>query len=635
VPVIVTAFDGKQSVSQEFTIRFRNPPNKAPVYNLSIIPGGVHDVNTTVYIDVYDFFFDPDDVYSNLTFFVNTSDASLRAKVSSIFGMGLETADGVNYRIRIHFVGPGEVTFNLGAKDPSGARSEDAVIQFQVRDKQLGGEPFPLWLILLILGAIGAGGAGMVVALRRSRTASRVAQSALEAAAKAPTERVIIQQAPAAAVAEKRKDTYDIEGVFVIYADGRMIYSKTDAGEVKLEDPELVASMFSAVQSFIKDSFQATGELNRLGFGDNTILIERGNAIFMAAIIYGEPQPELFDAMKDTIRTIENAYTGIIEEWDGSTTSLAAIDQYVAPFLALTAGRSRADVKAALTEKVVKMLSELEFFQGFVRLKCGVKNDTESVITKVTVSIDFNEDVLRLHHVEPDTYKVQGSETQLGVLNPGEKVSVAYYFDPQICTESQIDGVARYRDSKGAVHSLSMKTRKAEVVCPIFFTKEHANTAMLKRLVEGELEQRDSKVYNVTQMPEKMTYDELFSLVKEVVMAHDVHLVRDFVREDPYHGEAWFYGETKVKGYKIVIRASVMEDGKRLEFFAASTVIAAITGLLAEFNHTFHSLVGRKFATLKFESEFDEAVKDEIQKKSLLTQMRADELDGTETEQDG
>jgi hypothetical protein len=392
--------------------------------------------------------------------------------------------------------------------------------------------------------------------------------------------------------------------------------------------------MFSAVQSFIKDSFQATGELNRLGFGENTILIERGTSIFMAAIIFGEPQDDLFLAMKETVTTIENAYAGIIEEWDGSTTSLENIDQYVAPFLALTAGRSRTDVKAAMTEKVVKMLSELEFFQGFVRLKCGVKNDTESVITKVTVSIDFNEDVLRLHHIEPTTYKIQGSETQLGVLNPGEKVSVAYYFDPQICTESQIDGTARYRDSKGAVHSLSMKTRKAEVVCPIFFTKEHANTAMLKRLVEGELDQRDSKVYNIKAMPEKMTYEELFSLTKEVVLAHDVHLVRDFIKEDPYHGEAWFYGETKVKGYKIVIRASVMEDGKRVEFFAASTQIPAITGLLAEFNHTLIQLIGRKHATLKLESEFDEQVKVDIQKKSLMAKMDAAELDSGETDQD-
>ena len=637
VPVTITAFDGIQSSTQEFTIRFRNPPNQWPelLGGATWTLGDVH-VGETRRIEVPRYWFDKDDVYGNLSFVINSTDADLRRQVSGILEWYVEKIDEDTVEIVFTVKGVGKVDFPFVARDPSRATSEDNFVSVNALPIAASTGPLPWWLWIAILGGGAAGAAGLAVSLRRSRSASRVAQNALEVASKAPTERVIIQQAPAAAAVERRKDTYVIEGVFVIYSDGRMIFSKTDASaDVKLEDPELVASMFSAVQSFIKDSFQATGELNRLGFGENTILIERGAAIFMAAIIYGEPQDDLFEAMKGTVRTIENAYTGIIEEWDGSTTSLEAIDQYVLPFLALTATRTRADVKAAMTEKIVKMLSELEFFQGFVRLKCGVKNDTENVITKVTVSIDFNEDVLRLHHIEPTTYKIQGSETQLGVLNPGEKVSVAYYFDPQICTESQIDGVARYRDAKGAVHSLSMKTRKAEVVCPIFFTKEHANTAMLKRLVEGELDQRDSKVYNIKVMPEKMTHEELFGLAKEVVLSHDVHLVRDFIKEAPYHGEAWFYGETKVKGYKIVIRASVMEDGQRIEFFAASTQIRAITGLLAEFNHTLNQLIGRKFATLKLESEFGEDVKQDIQKKSLMSTMSSAELEGGETDQDG
>ncbi len=633
VPVTITAYDGKQSSTQEFTVRFRNPPDAVPNY-IALLT--INDVTQgdVVRVKVSDYWHDRDDVDTNLTFVMNDSDLQVRAKVPTILGWKVEF-DGVNTWLVFNVTGTGTVTFNLVARDPSNAKSENATVTVNAAVKERAAPPgFPLWMLLLLLAGGAVGAVGLAVSLRRSRAAGEVARSALETASKAPTERVIIQQAPLAAGAEKRKDTYVIEGALIIYSDGRMVFSKLDAGDVKLEDPELVSSMFSAVQSFIKDSFQAQGELNRLGFGENTILMERGTSIFMAAIIYGEPTDEFSEAMRETIRTIENAYAGIIEDWDGSTTSLEAIDQYVEPFFALTAGRSREDVKAALTEKVVKMPSELEFFQGFVRLKCGVKNDTESVITKVTVSIDFNEDVLRLHHIEPDTYKFQGSEVQLGVLNPGEKVSVAYYFDPQICTESQIDGVGRYRDAKGAVHSISMKTRKAEVVCPIFFTKEHANTAMLKRLVEGELDQRDSKVYTVTQLPEGVKWAEVFSLAKEVVLGHDVHLVRDFVVEEPYHGEAWFYGETKVKGYKIVIRASVIADGSKLEFFAASTQIRAITGLLAEFNHTLNSLIGRKYATMKLKSEFGEEIKQDIQKKSLMGKMGQSELDGGETEQE-
>ena len=644
VPVVITAFDGKQTAKQEFVIRFRNPPNIWPEFVSGLF--GIGDVTPgqVIRVQVQGNWTDRDDFIANLTFVLNETDPDLRAQVGSVIRWHVEVVDFDHSVLVIEVIAnrSTEVRFNMVARDPSGAKSENATVTVRVHADVQAPPPaaaFPWWMLLILAAGGAAGAAGLVVSLRRSRSATQVAQTALETAAKAPTERiterVIIQQGPGAAVPEARRDTYVIEGVFIIYGDGRLIYSKTDISEVKFEDPELVASMFSAVQSFIKDSFQQEGELNRLGMGENAIMIERGTSIYMAAIIYGEPQVDLTDAMKETIRTIENAYAGIIEEWDGSTTSLEAIDQYVEPFLAITATRTRADAKQAMTEKVVKMPSELEFFQGFVRLKCGVKNDTDTVITKVTVSIDFNEDVLRLHHIEPDSYKYQGSEVQLGVLNPGEKVSVAYYFDPQICTESQIDGVGRYRDAKGGVHSIAMKTRKAEVVCPIFFTKEHANTAMLKRLVESELKDMDSKVYNITAIPEGMKWSDIFGLVKEVVLGHDVHLVRDFIVEEPYHGEAWFYGETKVKGYKIVIRASVIEDGQKIEFFAASTQIRAITGLLAEFNHTLQSLIGRKYATLKVEPEFNEEVKQDIQKKSLMAKLGEGELEGGETEQDG
>jgi hypothetical protein len=481
-------------------------------------------------------------------------------------------------------------------------------------------------------------GAVAAVAVRRSRVATTAAQSAtrvagqaLETASRIPE--AVVQPAQPLPAKGTKKDTYVVEGVFIIYDDGRLIYSKTDISQVKFEDPELVASMFSAVQAFIQDSFQQTGQLDRLGFGENTIMIERAAKTFMACVIFGQPTEDLVDGMKQTLSTIENAYAGIIEEWDGSTTSLEGIDQYVLPFLATTAHLTRKDVELALTEKGVKMVSQLEFFQGFVRLKCGVKNDTESVITKTTVSIDYNEDVMRLHHIEPDTYKRQGSEVQMGVLNPQEKASLAYYFDPQICTESLIDGIARYRDAKGAVHTVNMKTRKAEVVCPIFFTREHANTAMLKRLVEGELDQRDSKVYSVEALPEGTAWKDVFGLLKDVVLSHDVHLVRDFIREDPYHAEVWFYGETKVKGYKIVIRASVQEEAQKVEFFAASTKIPAITGLLAEFNHTLQSMMKAKHAGLVLVPEFDEAIKDAVEKKSLMPKMEDAELESGETEQ--
>ena len=61
----------------------------------------------------------------------------------------------------------------------------------------------------------------------------------------------------------------------------------------------------------------------------------------------------------------------------------------------------------------------------------------------------------------------------------------------------------------------------------------------------------------------------------------------------------------------------------------------AITGLLAEFNHTLNSMVIEKYSDLKIAQIFDSEAKAEIEKKSLMSNMSSAELEGAETEQGG
>jgi hypothetical protein len=117
------------------------------------------------------------------------------------------------------------------------------------------------------------------------------------------------------------------------------------------------------------------------------------------------------------------------------------------------------------------------------------------------------------------------------------------------------------------------------VVCPILFTDENINTAMLKRMASEELERKDTKVFAV---PQSIAPEKAFELAKMAIQHHDVRLVREFVEEKPYVGEAWYYGKAKGRYDKMVIRARVLGDKNVLEFFAASSSTLMLTGLLAE-----------------------------------------------------
>jgi hypothetical protein len=290
--------------------------------------------------------------------------------------------------------------------------------------------------------------------------------------------------------------------------------------------------------------------------------------------------------------------------------------------------------KASATPSVVTgkldVTPSSEFFQGFVKISVELKNGMNIPAARTQVVLDFNEDVLRLQRIEPANYRANGSRVLIGDIKPGASSKLVFYLDPQICTESIVDGVVQFRYPDGKTDTVSMKALKAEVVCPLFFTKEVASSALLKRLVESELQVRDSKVYH-PRVPAGTKYEKMFDLAKSSVLAHDVKEVREFKSYNPYSAECWFYGETKVKGYKIVIRTAVREKENVLEFFAASSEVRAVTGLLAELNHQLATDMETHMPGVSLEQVLDEQLKARVQAQAQIGKLAEDVAAG-ETE---
>ncbi len=427
----------------------------------------------------------------------------------------------------------------------------------------------------------------------------------------AATQMVAAERRPA-----KDKALCAIEEVYFIHNDGRLILAASSTAAADRDAQDVFAGMFTAIQDFIKDSMAREGNLGSFDYGDNRIIIERGHYIACAVTIYGTEPGDLRDEVREVVRQVEGNYAGVIERWDGDKAKLGGITEFAKRILGLTGGVDRETVVRATEKKGVKLLSEVEFFQGFVRLKTAVKNDTETVITDAALDIVYDDNVLRLDHIQP-VYEYKRGKVHLGNINAGEKKTVAFNFDPIICMESNIDGNLTFRDVKGSLQVSTMKTRRADIVCPIFFTRENANTAMLKRLVKEELASQDSKVF---RYPDGLAPSQAFELCKGVVHLHDVKFVREFFEEAPtWLGEAWFYGETKVKGYKIVIRVTVREDSHTAEFFVASQEMEVITGLLAELGHSLNRMLKEKYmGRLKAQPIVDQRLKKELTDKPLL-----------------
>ncbi len=124
-----------------------------------------------------------------------------------------------------------------------------------------------------------------------------------------------------------------LENLFLIHNDGRLIHHVTRE-ENTLLDKDVLSAMFTAVQEFVKDSFQK-GEvgLKKLEIGDKNVLIEKGKSVYLAMIYSGWPSKEVFRNLSMLLRDIEERYEGRLEKWNGTMKSVKGVDKMLQDFM--------------------------------------------------------------------------------------------------------------------------------------------------------------------------------------------------------------------------------------------------------------------------------------------------------------
>ncbi|MGQ9582863.1 MAG: ATP-binding protein [Thermoplasmatota archaeon] len=113
-------------------------------------------------------------------------------------------------------------------------------------------------------------------------------------------------------------DTTTIEGLFLIYRDGRVIAHWSRAADFTT-DAEVVSGMLSAIQDFIAQSFQGRGggELKEVRHGDLEILVEHAPNLFLVAVVSGPRPLGLSQEMRGVLEALETRYGRTLEKWDG------------------------------------------------------------------------------------------------------------------------------------------------------------------------------------------------------------------------------------------------------------------------------------------------------------------------------
>ncbi len=98
--------------------------------------------------------------------------------------------------------------------------------------------------------------------------------------------------------------------IFAVDLSGNLIAEASPEGEEEL-GAETLAGMLSAVQDFVRDSFDSGGEqhtgLGRIEYGDMKVLIEHAKHLFLAAIFKGAESGDMREVLKKAVKEMKES----------------------------------------------------------------------------------------------------------------------------------------------------------------------------------------------------------------------------------------------------------------------------------------------------------------------------------------
>jgi hypothetical protein len=99
---------------------------------------------------------------------------------------------------------------------------------------------------------------------------------------------------------------YRVEQVFLIHRHTGLLLQHVVADVATARDPNVVAGMLTAIQDFVRDSFSlATDEtLDTFRVGELVVWVEQGPQAIIAAVIRGNPSPEVRSVLQETLEMI-------------------------------------------------------------------------------------------------------------------------------------------------------------------------------------------------------------------------------------------------------------------------------------------------------------------------------------------
>ncbi|QKF59019.1 OmpA family protein [Aliarcobacter lanthieri] len=117
----------------------------------------------------------------------------------------------------------------------------------------------------------------------------------------------------------------NIKAVFFIHKETGIVLANVQRDENKINEPEMVASMLTAIRSFINDWVDKNDkhhEVNTIEYGGSKIVLETTGHSYLAVIVDGVVSKETIKTIQNILGKLVSKYGNKIRDFDGNLSNL-------------------------------------------------------------------------------------------------------------------------------------------------------------------------------------------------------------------------------------------------------------------------------------------------------------------------
>lgn len=127
----------------------------------------------------------------------------------------------------------------------------------------------------------------------------------------------------------ERSMPYQVQFALLIQPETGLVISQAEHEAVMAQDSDAFSAMLTAIQDFIRDSFEGDSQISTLELGDRTVWIIAGPKAHLACVISGIPGADLRNRLADVVDRLHARHRGLLIDFHGDRSGMAPVDAEV------------------------------------------------------------------------------------------------------------------------------------------------------------------------------------------------------------------------------------------------------------------------------------------------------------------